>query len=144
MTAARKIGKFFLNVVIYFAIVGALLYGLPRFLSWKLETPYPMAAITSGSMWPALKQGDLVFIQGVKGKEELHEGDVVVWQNANGFTIHRVVELREDTLVTKGDANFSEDAPVSYDDVIGKTVEIFGRHARLPYLGMVSVYAGRN
>jgi signal peptidase I len=143
MSITRRIGKFFLNVVIYFAIVGALLFGLPRFLSWHLDTPFPMAAITSGSMWPALRQGDLVFIKGVKGKEEIAVGDIVVWKNAQGFTIHRVAELREDTLVTKGDANFTDDAPVLYADVVGKTHKIFGKNARLPYFGMVSVYASK-
>ena len=38
-------------------------------LSWYLDTPYPMAAITSGSMWPVLKEGSLVFIKSVKKKK---------------------------------------------------------------------------
>ncbi|HLB57487.1 MAG TPA: signal peptidase I, partial [Gammaproteobacteria bacterium] len=115
----RRLFKFLLNVSIYIAIVVALLYGLPRFLSWYLETSYPIAAITSGSMWPALRQGDLVFIQHVS-REDLKVGDIVVWQNPNGFTIHRVKELRENGLVTRGDANFTDDPPVQYEDVIGR------------------------
>ena len=50
----------------YVVIVGGTVVGLPKALSWYLETPYPMAAITSGSMWPVLKEGDIVFVQGVK------------------------------------------------------------------------------
>lgn len=134
--------KFLLNIAIYIGIVAGLLFGLPRFLAWKLGTPYPMAAITSGSMWPALHEGDLIFIEGVK-KEELAVGDVVVWRNPNGFTIHRVLELGEDTFVTKGDANFTEDAPVKYEDIVGRTYQVFGKDARLPYLGMISVYANQ-
>jgi signal peptidase len=126
----------------YFAIVGVLLYGLPRFLTWYLETPYTMAAITSGSMWPALNEGDLVFIQGVN-REDLKVNDIVVWRNPGGFTIHRVVKLNDDTLVTKGDANFTEDVPVKYSDVVGRTYKVFGANARLPYFGMISVYANK-
>ena len=136
----KRIGKFFLHLGIYIGIVVAVLFGLPRFLSWYLDTPYPMAAITSGSMWAALKQGDLVLIQGVK-KEDLIVGDIVVWQNPQGFTIHRVAKLTEDAAATKGDANFAEDKPVSYDDVVGRTVRALGRDIRLPYFGMISVYA---
>ena len=138
----KRVLKFFLNVGIYAAIVVGMLFGLPRFLSWYLETPYPMAAITSGSMWPVLNEGDLVFIEGVK-REEIKEGDIVVWRNPQGFTIHRVVRLDADTLVTKGDANFTEDKPVAYADVVGRTAKVFGRNARLPYFGMVTVYASK-
>ena len=138
----RRLFKFLLNVSIYIAIVVALLYGFPRFLSWYLGTPYPIAAITSGSMWPALHIGDLVFIQRV-AKADIKVGDIVVWQNPNGFTIHRVKELRENDLVTKGDANFTDDPAVKYEDVVGRTYQIWGKNARLPYFGMITVYASK-
>ena len=135
--------KLFLNLTIYVVIVVGTIFGLPKFLSWYLETPYPMAAITSGSMWPALKEGDLIFIRGIKARDDLQAGDVIVFRNADSasFTIHRVKELREHDLVTKGDANFNADAPISYDDVIGETVMIAGRYLRLPYLGAITVMA---
>lgn len=134
--------KFILNMIIYIAIVAGVLIGMPRFLAWYLDTPYPLAAITSGSMWPVLQEGDLIFIQGV-AKKDIHEGDIIVWRNPNGFTIHRVLKLNEDTLVTKGDANFTEDDPVKYEDIVGKTYQVFGKDARIPYLGMISVYANQ-
>ena len=141
MKKALKAG---INFFIYVLIIGMVIFGLPKFLSWKLDTPYPMAAITSGSMWPALKEGDLVFIEGMrKPKEELSVGDVVVYRNRGGgtFTIHRVTELKERVLVTKGDANFEADAPVSYDDVIGRTLTLKGHFIRLPHLGSITVIA---
>ena len=135
----KSIGKFFLNVVIYVAIVAGIVWGIPKFLSWKLGTDYPIASITSGSMWPVLKEGDLVFIEKV-AKEELAIGDIVVWVNPKGFTIHRVVKLNEDTLVTRGDANFKDDPPVPYNDLVGRTYEILGWPARIPYLGYITVF----
>ncbi|MEK7630863.1 MAG: signal peptidase I [Patescibacteria group bacterium] len=133
---------FLLNLAVYVAIVAGVLFGLPRFLSWYLHTPYPMAAITSGSMWPVLHTGDLVFIEGV-GKGDLRIGDIVVWKNPSGFTIHRVVRLGENTLVTKGDANFTEDDPVKYEDVVGRTHQVWGKNARIPYLGHITMYASQ-
>ena len=137
----KRVAGFFLNVIIYAAIVAAIVWGVPKFLAWKLGTEFPIAAITSGSMWPVLKQYDVVLIQKVP-KEDLRVGDIVVWQNDKGFTIHRIVKLDADTLTTKGDANFTEDKPVAYSEVIGKTVMIGSKPLRVPYLGYVSVIGG--
>ncbi len=132
--------NFIINLIIYIAIVGGVVIGFPRALSWYLDTPYPMAAITSGSMWPVLKEGSLVFIKSVD-KSEIEVGDIIVYRNDKGFTIHRVAELRENDLTTKGDANFQKDAPVKYEDIIGKTLTVFNRPVVIPYLGMITVMA---
>ena len=98
-----------------------------------------MAAITSGSMWPTLKTGDMVFIQGVRDKDEFAVGDIVVYQNPEGFTIHRVEEKLPDEVITKGDANNTQDTPVKYEDIVGKTVEFRGKPLRIPWLGNISI-----
>ena len=82
--------SFIINLIIYIAIIGGVVFGFPSALSWYLDTPYPMAAITSGSMWPVLKEGSLVFIKFVE-KSEIEVGDIVVYRNNKEFTIHRVV-----------------------------------------------------
>lgn len=135
--------KLILNIIIYVAIVGGLVFGLPRFLSWVLKTPYPMAAITSGSMWPALNEGDLVFIQGQVPLEKLQVDDIIVWRGANGqgFTIHRIARLNGSEIITKGDANFSEDQPIQYDQVVGRTLNFRGGPVSIPYLGSITVMA---
>jgi signal peptidase I len=135
--------KILINIAIYLTIVVATVWGLPRLLVYLLDTPYPMASITSGSMWPALKEGDLVFIQGVS-RTDLSEGDIIVFRNGAGgtFTIHRIVELRENEIITKGDANFNNDElPVQYRDVVGRNLELFGAPFHIPYLGSVTVWA---
>ncbi|MEK7507800.1 MAG: signal peptidase I [Patescibacteria group bacterium] len=141
---AKKVARAVISFGTYVLIIAIVVFGLPKFLAWSLNTPYPMAAITSGSMWPVLKEGDLVFIQGVD-RGELGVGDIIVYRNTDnsGFTIHRIVKLEADELVTKGDANFTDDAPVKYESVVGKTYQVFGKYARLPYLGFVTVYATR-
>ena len=130
--------SFIINTVVYIGIVGLVIFALPAFLSKKLGTEYPIAAITSGSMWPVLHKGDLILIEAV-GKDDLKKGDIIVWQNNKGFTIHRIAKLNEKNLVTKGDANFTEDEPIAYSDVIGRIVEIGDSNARVPYLGYVSI-----
>ena len=133
----------FLNFLVYVVIIVGIVYGLPKFLVWKLKTNYPMAAITSGSMWPALKTGDLVFIKGVQSQAQIQLGDIIVFRNRinSTLTIHRVVKLSETKITTKGDANFSEDTPIEFGDVIGKTLIWRGGPVHIPYLGSVTVFA---
>ena len=138
----KRFLKILLDIGIYVAIAIGLVWGLPKGLSWALATPYPMATITSGSMWPMLKEGDLILIQSIP-KEAIKTGDVVVWRNPKGFTIHRVVKLNENTLVTRGDANFKDDEPVAYADVIGRTVMLGKRPLRIPYVGLISIAANK-
>jgi hypothetical protein len=42
-------------------------------------------------------------------------------------------------FVTKGDANDVEDAPVAYDELIGKAVNWHGSPFRIPLLGNISM-----
>lgn len=142
MINKNKIKSAFINLVIYSAIVFGIILGFPKALSWYLDTPYPMAAITSGSMWPALKEGYLIFIKSVP-KEDLKIGDIIVYRNNLGFTIHRIVKLSEDELVTKGDANFQNDTPIKYEDVVGKTLTVFGKQVYIPYLGIITIKANK-
>ena len=130
--------------VLYVGFLVGLVFGVPKALSYFLKTDYPMASITSGSMWPVLKKGDLIFIKGVNDKEEIQLDDVIVFKNEKGFTIHRVTKLNEDTLVTKGDANNVSDKPVKYEDVIGELLTFNEKPVRIPLLGMVSIYINKN
>ena len=131
--------KSLIGWVVYLLILVGLVVGTPKALSYILKTEYPMAAITSGSMWPALKKGDMVLIKGIYGKDEFGVGDIVVYKNLQGFTIHRVEEKLANTVITKGDANTTLDTPVKYEDIIGKTVEFRGKPFRIPFLGNVSI-----
>lgn len=131
--------KNILGWIAYFAVIITLIYGIPRLMSYVLDTPYPMAAITSGSMWPALKTGDLVFIHGIKDKNEVKMGDIVVYKNLTGFTIHRVIMLEDSNVITRGDANTANDKPVPYEEIVGKAITFNNNPVRIPMLGDINI-----
>jgi signal peptidase len=135
----KRILKSLLGWTIYLVVLVSLVYGIPKFMAYVLETPYPMAAITSGSMWPVLKKGDMVLIKGINSKDDIKIGDIVVYKNSRGFTIHRVTKMNEETVITKGDANNISDMPVSYEEIMGKTVNIGQKPLIIPLLGNVSI-----
>lgn len=137
----NRLLRFLRGLVIYVAFVALLIWGLPKGLSWWLKTDYPMAAITSGSMWPVLKVGDLILVESVR-PEALKAGDIIVYANQRGFTIHRItaIDAEKSELTTKGDANNVSDKPIPFTDVIGRTLTWqSGKPFRIPKLGFISI-----
>jgi len=140
----KKTLKNIVGWILYIAILVALIWGVPKGLAYVLDTEYPMASITSGSMWPALKKGDLILIKGIDGREDIKEGDIIVYKNPKGFTIHRVIKTNENTVVTKGDANNVSDAPIKYEEIIGKTLTFNQKPVRIPLLGNINTLLNKN
>ena len=133
--------RFFVGIiklVLYIAFVAAAIYFTPKILAKALHTQYPLATITSGSMWPVLKTDDLIVMKGISG-QDAQIGQIIVYQNAaQGFTIHRLIRKENGMLVTKGDANDVEDPPIEEKDVIGTIVTIGKSPLRIPYLGFIA------
>lgn len=79
--------------------------------------------VETGSMQPELPVDSLIFVQKVD-PAEISEGDIITFVlNENGvLATHRVQEVDNDSriFVTKGDANNTVDAPVMWDNVVGK------------------------
>ena len=132
--------KSIVEAILYLTFITVVAVGTPRALVYVLGTEYPIASITSGSMWPELKIGDLILIKYVD-KKNLAIGDIIVFQKDGGFTIHRIIELNENTIKTKGDANIISDSPISYNTIIGRTVDWKNKPVRIPYLGRLTIWA---
>ena len=77
-------------------------------------------------MEPTLSKGDLIL---VRAAQRLEVGQIVVYQSDSVLIVHRIVSLRGDTVVTQGDANPSEDAPIDRTRVKGVVC------LHIPYLG---------
>jgi signal peptidase len=126
------------EIIIYILIIIGLIWLAPKALSFVLETPYPMAAISSNSMWPVLKQGDIIFIKNIS-PEDIKVDDIIVWQQEEkGFVIHRVIKIKENAIVTRGDANTAEDPPVAFEKIVGKMLEFREKPIKIPYLGKIT------
>ena len=109
-------------------------YFLPQLLTTVLNSEQPAAVVISRSMWPVLNRGDVVFIKGT-ALEEIQPGTILIFKHGKGIAIHRVVRLQGHIIVTKGDANSNEDEPIVYDDVVGRLPQLWGRYAKIPWVG---------
>jgi len=69
-------------------------------------------AVTSGSMEPELKIGDMI-ITYHKNKDELVKGDIIAFDQGENIITHRIVDIKEENgivkYITKGDNNNAND-----------------------------------
>jgi len=105
----------------------------------------PYVVVSSYSMVPSLFPGDLVLV--TRNPTTINVGDVIVYRVPEGtkppfkpgtLVIHRVVNVVDDELITKGDNNSVPDQPMfvpklTVDDVYGKAILV------IPYVGWVSL-----
>lgn len=89
-----------------------------------------LATVLSGSMEPALSVGDLII---VSEREAYEVGEVIVFQDGRTPVTHRIVEIDEDgKIITRGDANNTNDAPIFPEQIKGEVI------FSVPLLGYVA------
>jgi len=126
------------SFLLYVAFIAGAVYYVPQILSWVLDTPHPMASVSSQSMWPTLRKGDLIFLQGVDKPEDLEIGDIIAFRHEKGITVHRVLEIDGDVITTQGDGNPVEDEPIQFDQVVGRVLTVGGHLAKVPHVGSIA------
>jgi signal peptidase len=128
----KKIYNFFSTIFLILIVIIAIALVLPHLLKYKTY------AVISGSMEPTLHVGSLAYVRSSL-PEEIEEGDIITFlisQDSSLVATHRVVSinLNDSYFITKGDANESEDAPIQFNKLIGRTL------FSIPYLGYLTVF----
>ena len=82
---------------------------------------YSIFEVVTGSMSGTIEINDYVIVHNTKNIELK---DIITFRDNNSLVTHRVVEIRGNEIVTKGDANNSSDTVINKDQVIGKVVKI--------------------
>ena len=103
--------------------------------------PLKPVALLSNSMFPNVKRGDVVIVKKLKHEDlrNLCIGDVVEYKIDNISIVHRIVDIHKSSngeyiFITKGDANRSEDSPVTEEQIRG-----IAKHY-IPHVGYPSVW----
>ena len=89
---------------------------------------YTFFEVATGSMSPTIEIGDVVI---VKISNDVKENDIIVYQEENNFITHRLIKIEEDKIITKGDANNTEDKPIEITQILGSVIYI------IPKLGVI-------
>ena len=82
---------------------------------------YGAAVVLTGSMEPTISANDLIL---VAEKPVYAEEEIVVYQSGNILVVHRILDITDGMVTTKGDANNAPDVPVELSAVKGKVVGV--------------------
>lgn len=128
MKIIKKIMQVFINVLLVLVtlLILFLVYRIVsiKFFNKDVTLRYTFYEIATGSMEPTLNVKDFII---VKESDKYSVGDIITYKEDNSYITHRIIKINGDTLVTKGDANNSEDKIISKSEVIGKVVKIISK-----------------
>lgn len=126
-----RVIKGIINIVCWLVIIvlaGAMIIALVSRVNGGTPSlfGYTFHRVSSGSMEPTLKVGDVILDKEISDISQVKEGDIITFQGGahydNNLVTHRVVRApyTENGVVllqTKGDANDVEDKPITAKDV---------------------------
>ena len=103
--------KILISICIFLVIINILSHFNISFFGFRIYR------IASGSMEPYLKVNDIIII---KKSNNYKVNDIITYKTDKEYITHRIVEINDDEIVTKGDYNNTEDKPIKKTDIIGK------------------------
>ena len=119
-------------LVLLAVLVGISIYSMNARMLGGNTLPMPlgfgMTVVLSGSMEPELSVDDLLI---VTPADTYEVGDVVVFQTQRTAVVHRIVAINGDEIITRGDANSSDDDPITLQNIKGRVV------CAIPFVGLI-------
>ena len=142
----RLVFRVFLMLVISLLLGGSIyMLNAKRLVRNAMPMPFGIGSsvVLSGSMEPTLSVDDLVI---VRAQDSYAVGDVVVYQTGHALVIHRIVQISDEAVITRGDANNIEDAPIAPAEIKGRMVAVIPRAGKAVHflqspLGIILILA---
>ena len=107
------------------------------FIAFYYLGPFRLCSVVSGSMEPNLPTWSLCVINVKTPYADIKTGDIVVYNRKSDATriIHRVIEITDSGMITKGDANsVSDGLSVTPENLYGKYLFHVPKLGKLPTL----------
>ena len=81
---------------------------------------YSFFKVATGSMEPNISENDIIV---VKDNSDYQVDDVITYKENDSYITHRVMAINNDNLITKGDANNTNDEAINKSQVLGLVVK---------------------
>ena len=113
-----KIYKLFVNTL-FVAIIALLLI----YFVFRVTDKVEIYRVKTGSMEEKIHVGDYIMIY---RKDNYNVGEIVTYISNDGFITHRIIRKEGDRVITKGDANNTEDREILASTIIGEAILVGG------------------
>jgi len=134
------------NIVKILVLIIVVIIGLnmKTILGYITQTDTPIAVVNGHSMYPLLREGDIVFAYKAP-PDKIGRGDIIIYDRGGVLVIHRVIDIykcgEEYCYMTKGDNNrFPDPGLIPYSRVKGVVISINNITFKIPYLGYLSLW----
>ena len=81
---------------------------------------YSFFKVATGSMEPNISENDIII---VKDNSDYQVDDIITYKENDSYITHRIVAINNDNLITKGDANNTNDEAINKSQVLGVVVK---------------------
>lgn len=123
----KKVKKILFTIVTVILVI-LLAYNIYNFIMIKVLkhdvatiNGYTMLEVVSGSMKPTINVGDMIIIN-TKDKNYKENDIITYYDNNHNLITHRIININDTEIVTKGDNNNTEDEAIYSQEIIGKYV----------------------
>lgn len=120
----KKVLNIILDIIIIVVIILLIYIMIQKSITKENYTNifgYTFLEVLTGSMSGTIEIGDGVI---VKITKDVEEEDIIVYEKDNSLITHRLIEKQNDKLIAKGDANNTQDEPITQEMVVGKVIKI--------------------
>jgi signal peptidase len=130
MKVVKKIFRWIFDIILFIILAIALIMAYNhvqvniRGNTYTTMLGYSAFEVATGSMSDTIEIGDVILVKLIEPNETLSENEIVVFTQDTTLVTHRIIKINGDQIITKGDANNTQDDPISRGQIIGKVVKI--------------------
>ena len=130
MKVVKKIFRWIFDIILFIILAIALIMAYNhvqvniRGNTYTTMLGYSAFEVATGSMSNTIEIGDVILVKLIEPNEPVSENEIVVFTQDTKLVTHRIIKINGDQIITKGDANNTQDDPISRGQIIGKVVKI--------------------
>ena len=130
MKVVKKICRWIFDIILFIILAIALIMAYNHIQinikgnTYTTMLGYSAFEVATGSMSNTIEIGDVILVKLIEPNEPVSENEIVVFTQDTKLVTHRIIKINGDKIITKGDANNTQDDPISRGQIIGKVVKI--------------------
>ncbi|MGN1384554.1 MAG: signal peptidase I [Clostridia bacterium] len=130
MKIVKKICRWIFDIILFIILAIALIMAYNHIQinikgnTYTTMLGYSAFEVATGSMSNTIEIGDVILVKLIEPNEPVSENEIVVFTQDTTLVTHRIIKINGDQIITKGDANNTQDDPINRGQIIGKVVKI--------------------